>query len=578
MRIEQISTTKNIPQNTNSPVLAQGDILVAEVTAVNADAVTLKSQEGFALTAKLISDMQVKVGDFVETVVDESGHGRYVLRVLNITRDSSAESAQNLADAGLVRGGINTKTLLSALMLLKMIPGADPKAAAFLSRHGLGGSPENLEILSQMTKGNETIATLLAEAAALEANASAPSNETLSMQQPMNLAQPEITAKPVVNPADAPASDAVPTQTEKSPHTAASASASENATKTGVDMIKGSAEEVQIHSGDATAIKETNAHAPQASTVSPKAPGEVQASAKKPQPVQAFAETVQPTAKPVTTHTTAPIVPDADQADAKAAVVEKNAGQPVRAEQALTAAAPMVLDGQETDKGTPYAAVKGMQSEASVPQSQSVQQAVDLLAEKLSALFVRIDDSKNLAANIKKAVDELPAQIKELKLLLSRDDTINKDMLARKLEPVEKQLEMLSQIKQFDCFHIPLQRSDQTHTAAELYVYRHRKSKAAQDESIVILLGMDTQYAGRIETILRAGSGGLSIVLHMEDMRLTDQMKDDVAQLQQAVQALGFKNVDVHLRQLVSRTTLLNAEERLNDKAAKGAGNVDIRI
>ena len=159
MRIEQIGWTKNIPERSYERALTQGDVLIAEVTAIMEDSVQLKSQGGNALTARLLGEIGVSVGDFVETVVDEAAGGRYVLRIVDITR-GSASNDPNGEPAGQARS-TSAQTLLGTLSMLKMNPGTDPKAAAFLARQNLAGTPDNKETLAQDVKGTQPIDRLL---------------------------------------------------------------------------------------------------------------------------------------------------------------------------------------------------------------------------------------------------------------------------------------------------------------------------------------------------------------------------------------------------------------------------------
>lgn len=555
MRIEQISTTKNIPQNVREPALAQGDILVAEVTAVNGDTVSLKTNEGLSLTAKLISDMQVDIGDLVETVVDETGHGRYVLRVLNIARNSSEEMAQSLINDQLARGDINIRTLMNALLLLKMNPGADPQGAAFLSSHGISGSPQTIKTLAQLTKANETAGRQLAEVSAqIEAMTASESNNVKNAH-----------------------ADGAAEAKAKTMDTAANRTVFEESTVSQREAVGTVESETAAHKGpavaaDTIAAKADNSEIKAAKGQTPHdslslTPGDDSKGLGDPQGSHMPQTAQEPLKAGYISAESA-----ATQADYDTTGIDENP-QPII--QGIKDTKPDEIPGRlNTDDGISVQTEKG-----TAPQNAKADTLAALLAAKLSALFVRLDDLPHLAANIKKTADALPAQLKELKLLLSRHDTISKDVSERKLESVEKQLELMSQIKRFDCYHIPLIRSDDTQTTAELYIYRQRKSrKAAEEENIVILLGLDTQYAGRVESIVRAGSSGLSIALYLEDMRLADELQADMLRLKEAVHTTGFDHVDILIRQLVSRTTLLNAEERLNERAADGSGNVDIRI
>src|SRR5512133_2731142 len=86
MRVENVDFIKSIPQKQQPYGLKQGEMMVCEVVEVKGQAVLLRNQIGVTLTARILGDLSVFTGDFVETVVDQAGNGRYVLRVLDISR------------------------------------------------------------------------------------------------------------------------------------------------------------------------------------------------------------------------------------------------------------------------------------------------------------------------------------------------------------------------------------------------------------------------------------------------------------------------------------------------------------
>jgi hypothetical protein len=124
-----------------------------------------------------------------------------------------------------------------------------------------------------------------------------------------------------------------------------------------------------------------------------------------------------------------------------------------------------------------------------------------------------------------------------------------------------------------------LQTGSQQQTAAELYVYRYRGGKKTVDpENILILLGLDTQHMGRVETLVKTSGKSLSIEFNLEDMRLSEEMKADAAYLERAVKEAGYQLAGVSVKELAARTTVLNAQDRFEKEANSSAGNVDVRI
>lgn len=565
MRIENVGTTQSIPDKAHPGTLSQGDVLIAQVSAVDGDTVSLKSQDGLVLTARLLTDIGVRVGDFVETVVDAAGRGRYVLRIVDITRGGGDAELLLKDGLGAASTGAATRALLGTMAMLKMNPGVDPKAAVFLSQQGLSGTTKNLEILSQIVKGGETIGKLLAQvaggesaiadkqqgnsagqtspltvvvdAAGLETQQAAAQAETGQAQIAKAGVQSDAKMNPQAQTADVvtPAQTAV--KTSGVPVNAVNQNAAMGAEVVGVEVVPEA--NIPIASDTAASVNITTAQGVEDNTVNA-------------ENVSNEAPTID---APQATHTPqTPIQPGA---------------------QAIDTAKTGVPDTTKTGDAVPAQAAETQFQKASNPVPVSQQDDFKLIEQKAVSLFVRLDNQDDIAAHIKKAINELPEQLKELKILMERTDNMNKG----RLEPAEKQATLLSQIKRFDCFHIPLMMQDNKSATAELYVYRHRNKKAAQDgENIVILLGLDTQHMGRVETLVKAGGKSLGLELFLEDMRLAEEVTNDADALSQAAQKLGYHKVTISIKKLAARTTLLNAEQRLTAGVHGSAGSVDIRI
>ena len=205
MKIEHVQAVKNIPQKQQPIHLKQGEIFVSEVLEVNGKTALLRSDQGTLLTARLLGDISLLTGDHVETVVDESGNGRYVLRLVDVSRhianraSGDAVQAQDSAAAQ----SIKVQTLHSTLAMLKKNAGLDPKTAEFLAKNGIAGTPENIDTLGRLAKGEQKTAALLMQIRG-EAVSVKPAPQAASAQpatvpgaaEPLSAALPVETAVP----------------------------------------------------------------------------------------------------------------------------------------------------------------------------------------------------------------------------------------------------------------------------------------------------------------------------------------------------------------------------------------------
>ncbi len=622
MRVENIGISRNRPDSPQRPGLSEGDVLIAEVTDIKGDKVFLKNQDGGAvLTAKLLGDIGVAVGDYVETVVDEASGGRYVLRVVDISRQAPFATESELsADIRTMSQAVKAQALLSTLAMLKNNPGADPKTAAFLSRHGLAGTAENIEVLSQMAKGPAPLTALLTQIIkTIGTNPKAFSQNgpaSLSADPAVQTAQPlqadlggntHTTLSDGQGAADKAGQTAGQTQTQSSPvHSqttsastgirhAASAETVPNQAAAAVPAQTGPAQNSPVSGGAAQNMPQQTlpdeAKMPSVSTQTAEP-----APAATAEPVQQSQSPAQPQTNPAAGEpgTQAPQtmpLSGSETANAAGGQALDHTALPIHADTNVPGAE-KAMAGPFTDR---MADVPQTERSA-VPQAADAKTAAakndnlaenavktikegDEIVQKALGMLAPMEDAEKLAVHIKKAVREMPEQLKELKLLADHADNTVRDAVTSKLDQAEKQMSLMNEVKRFDCYQIPLQTNTQQQTTAELFVYRHRGGKKAVDpDNILILLGLDMQYMGRVETLVKTSGKTLNIEFNMEDMRLADDMRTDAAQLKGAVQQAGYTLSGVSVKQLVARTTVLNAEERFEKETDGSAGSLDIRV
>lgn len=590
MRVEHLGTTKSIPETPHRQGLAQGDILVAEVTDIKGDQVVLKNQDGSGtLTAKLLSDIAVSIGDFVETVVDEASGGRYVLRVIDISRQMPFGS-DDLETLTTQNQSVRAQALLNTLAMLKNNPGADPKAAAFLSRHGIAGSAENIETVSQMAKGASIVTIMLAELiesfginkeqAGSLASAAQPAANTVSpTAQPVTVADPLVQAPKVQTPANSVKGNAVQAS-------AVVQSDTQKVTATGLQapieaqaILQPIAQESPGAAGQSAgqtmpvgiAVPNTGASLAQAVQAMTEAAVQIQSTEGQATPaIQAITQAFQPSAEAA--------APSVNAAENTAAVLHPSAPETAVKTDAPDMAARMDAPLGEAQNMKTTCMTDNI---SKMPEhiTAAPKEIPEQITDKALAMFMSLEDADELALHLKKAVQDLPGQLKELKVLIEHADNIVKETVAAKFDQIEKQMSIMNEVRRFDCYQIPLQNSQHQLSAAELYVYRYRNGKKKVDpENILILLGLDTQYMGRVETLIKTNGKSLSIEFNLEDMRLSDEIQADTAHLEQTVNETGYHLAGVSVKPLTSRTTVLNAENRFENETGGSAGNVDVRI
>ncbi len=546
MKIENVQSIKNIPDKQQPQILRRGEFFVSEVLEIRGDTALLKSAQGTLLTARLLGDLWLTAGDHVETVVDEANGSRYVLRLVDVSRGDRQSAADGALEAPVNTAAQNARAqmLPGMLAMLKRNAGLEPKMAEFMARNGIPDTPENIETLTRLVKGE-----LKADQVLLNMQGEAARAGTAIANRSATLGQAgfieSMAAKPIAA-ADTQAAAGVINPAAPDTSAAGFSPIPDNAAANTVAM-----QHTNV-SKTAVAMPQTAGNVLQTVTDVP------QNAAPTGQPNTAVVQTSAPDAK-VFQHGKTLSLPTDMAAQQPPATVFDGAAAGI-ASQAVRQAVSTVND---------YA--------AGTKQPVDVSPAV--LADRLITLIVDLRSQKTLPAQLKKSVEELPAQIKELKISLQSSDINDRNTLVHHAENLDRQLSLMSELKRFDCYHIPLTGMNSEQTTAELYVFRQKRRKADADpETFAVLLALDTQHMGRVETMIRAAGHSVTLEFRLEMEALTGAFEQAAKELETVIAQTGFRLSGVSVRELAVRTTVLNAEEAQPKRQAPGTGSLDIRI
>jgi putative IMPACT (imprinted ancient) family translation regulator len=180
---------------------------------------------------------------------------------------------------------------------------------------------------------------------------------------------------------------------------------------------------------------------------------------------------------------------------------------------------------------------------------------------------------------MKKTAGEMPQEIKSLKSLLLQSDIRSKESCLKTADQALKQMDLADRTIRFEHMQLPVAVGDNECRTAELYVFRNRGSRKSSGEAgITILVALDTQHIGRVETLVREAGGGVSLEFRLEQAGAAEAFKRNSAHLAEAVEAAGYRLTDMRFAELEKKTTVLNAGEVVRLDAGGAPGGVDVRI
>lgn len=201
------------------------------------------------------------------------------------------------------------------------------------------------------------------------------------------------------------------------------------------------------------------------------------------------------------------------------------------------------------------------------------------MTDRIRSVFLKLGEGQKTAEEIKQEADKLPSKLKTLISILAGAADEDTEALSSRAVQAQRQMSLLSDTKHFTCFHWPFVLQDERANTAELFVYKHKRYKKQMDpENIVILLGLDTENIGRVETMIKASGKNISLQFHVSKTDAFAEAKKLEKQLRQMMRAEGYHLQEMDVAVLAQRTTVLNAESVLAEEAEIKQGEVDIRV
>jgi hypothetical protein len=544
MKVENIQLVKNIPDKLLPQLLRQGDFVMSEVIKVEDGTALLRTAQGMLLSAHLLGELGLMAGDHVETVVDEAGQGRYVLRLLDIAHGETVMPEPGQAETAATQN-LKSQTLYSTLNILKKNAGLEPKAAEFMARNGITATPENIGTLTRLADGGPRVAQVLTQMmvdAQLSAGVERAATEVGIQPLPTGTTEAWLAGQSGYN---VPGAEAGPSGSSRQ-----------------------AAMQVPANTTTTTTLMSPAVSVPEAAS-STIFPGE--------------AETIMPEG----------LQPNADEligsALPRAAPDGTQAPKPVVQDDVQTARpeAKLQTDVQATrlDDGMVSKSMEKLKPDGTIAMEPSAVLLKDGIQEPLTVirrlvgLFADLNEKETMPAQLKQAAHELPAQLKELKNSLQNADNMDRNILGQRAESLDRQFSMMADIKRFDCYHVPLMSANGQPSTAELYVYRQRRRKREEaPDNYAVLIGVDTQNMGRVETMIRAQGSSVSLEFKLEQPSLADMFEENVKNLAPLIVQAGYQLGDVSVRGMEAKTTVLTAEEALTEGQAADIGGVDIRV
>jgi hypothetical protein len=559
MKIDAIVQQGNVSaaQQEKTPSLPQkGDVLRADVISQQDDGVTLRTQDGRVIKARLESDVTLLPNDIAELLVTESTPDKLVLRLVyaqpavqeitnmpqrppaTVNGNFPPEVAQLMQAFDALDSKPSMQTINQAAQAMQEY-GIDAKTAAFLCANSIEISPGIIRTLQNMISGNSLGKTLLALANSIQPSAETEDMHAANLSNTASSADTESHASSIGN-----------DKVQQSPASRQEISAFVDSDRQPVELITQAVNDpIDTKTGlfvqNKPLDKESAGMQPFNNADIPAGQPEVSGSQK----VQT---TTSSSSKLAETNLTA--VPQGTQQI------------PETAQEANTIVRYEVVDTQAQNTADMNA------SENTALVSKDITKPLNTreLSDRVLSLFAKADEGLN-GETLKNAAKDAINKLPQLQEWIKHTDINDKQSALTRIDDVQAQAKLTQDISRFVCMQIPV--AMKGCETAELYVYRrNRKDGKIDPENTAIALGISTQTLGRVEALLRVESRTISIAFGVENEAAVPAFREETVGLKKALSGLHYSLAECKVAKLTAKVTPVNAEETLSAAAKKKRG------
>lgn len=206
-------------------------------------------------------------------------------------------------------------------------------------------------------------------------------------------------------------------------------------------------------------------------------------------------------------------------------------------------------------------------------QSEGIPRFVRLLAD----MFVKLDGvGADPGESLAKAASEQKAKIAHISSEVGKSVDIGLDA-RQQLSRVENHVRLIDDISQYAYRQIPVQMNNRNRTV-EIYVLNRKGGgKRIKADNANILIALDTENLGHIETLINVSNKNLRLRFGVERPGLVGYVGSFAADIGEALKEIGYRLSDLRTEVAARKTTPLTVAETVGE-TGKQAAALDIRL
>lgn len=202
------------------------------------------------------------------------------------------------------------------------------------------------------------------------------------------------------------------------------------------------------------------------------------------------------------------------------------------------------------------------------------------LSKALESIFVKIN-SENLKdeINAKNLYNDMFNKLEIIKKNVESSTITNKTEILAKIDNLENNLKFINELNMHNTYiQIPLNMWGKNSTG-ELYILKRKtKNKKIDPESATMLISLDTQNIGRVDSIINVNKKNVAVNMKLEDKDVFDLIKENHKKLYDALAEKGYKLVDLKYRLKEENTNITNFKDIINKDINEKIRSIDYKI
>lgn len=223
--------------------------------------------------------------------------------------------------------------------------------------------------------------------------------------------------------------------------------------------------------------------------------------------------------------------------------------------------------------------IKGSEA-ASEHESSSAKSIKDFetTVNSIKSLFVKIDDNSDeinpvrIYKDLQDALQALKGSIQQLPMSMREAATT----IANNLE---SNVNFINQLNNYSSYvQIPLSIFNQNTTGELFMLKKGSKSRKFDPLNMTVLISLDSNHIGRIDTLLSIDKKNISTNFRLENSEVFDYLKENHRLLYLSLLEKGFRLVDFTYRLMEEPISVVNFEAEAKKQFIKSPNNIDIVI